>query len=413
MIVTPTNVLLVRKLGDFSRETFDAVIGSLIPFYDTRVQTRHGDESSLEETSKKLISRARKCLLYNLSFLIEPKTRSTLLLILEEWVDGHIDYDTARLGLEKAIGERSKIAKVTIPAQAIAHVLVSFGFFSTAFILQSKQAPMTANSIGHLLTTILSNSPARAQKLLKASRYLRKGDVVRFEHEMKRLGHGPKPIEASSERALIIGPGPESSNPERTEFDEVVVLVGPNANLKEVGEIVRQHKCSIFINSEMAKQIIDGSATPGWISVLSEASMIKCKRGQSKDLARLSGRHVERVSRIWDIIWASTGDPNMVQVAGQNLIEKNFQIVVEGADLYVGSTLYSNEANLDKVNNARDEFHLCSSFAQHNAVMNFVFIQWLARGGWLIGSNRMLGIARMDLETYLRVLDKNLGENRR
>lgn len=408
------NELFLRKILDLASRTLDLGLSLLIPFYDSRIQRKSICKDGIQDQAGFLLEVAKKCLIWNLSFLFEPSFRVSTLRILESWAKNGIQYDQARESLNHLITRRNPISKKLVPSWAISQVLVSFGFFSSASILNSKALSVTASSLLQRLATLMANHPVKARKVLLAGEYLRSAQSEKMEIKLlEAISESSQSSASREKKCLIIGPGPTSLPSDLHKYDEVVILVGPNSSLENSLDMVKKIKYSVYINYEMTTLILEGQVDQGWSDFLARADRVTCKRGLSKRLQEKISTHSQEVSDAWKSIWGTAGDPNMLQVASQDLALQGFQIVVEGVDLYVGSNLYAKDVQWEIGETVRPQFFTCFSFVQHNAAMNFIVMKALVSGGWVIGNDDFLKVTRLELSTYLRLLDENLGRGRK
>lgn len=401
---------LDAKLTDLLNRIASVVIRLLVPgdIRDLRL------ESSFPASEEKLVLLAKKTLRGNLSSLFEPSFRSEVLAILTAWNRKETSYWLARKELEEAITNGRKLGS-KVPSYPISQILTSFGFFSTSNLVQGGGRLVSLKKNGKTPNNVKTLSSKDKQKLASFCRFLKTGDRDQLPMDKNEEGlfiEGIFPSSGGTSTCLVIGPGLIDDGLEPAGFEEVIFLLTPNSSLTRFNWITQRSNCTVYVNSEMARNLLFDQNFSHWLGPLESAKHILCKPGFEEAIKKSIGTQTSTPRRDFLKLWDGMGDPNMLQLACYYSLSQGWDIHAEGVDLFLGANTYSQEKPRAQGASSRADFFTCHALSSHNPKINFNFLRLLDYYGWIVGGDTLRTIIAMEENEYLLALDSSLGMKR-
>ena len=394
-------------------------VAIFFPYFDSTGVFRSG------VTGVQRIEReAKRCLLLNLTFFLEPRFRIQLLQAVLRWLRSSQEYAATRNEMSRLLQTRSIVGK-NLPSRGIARLLMACGQFSMSYETFSTHRSSWNLDLQPLIAKLSffkRLGPSRGARLVAQMTRLRRGEDFSLEDvSLSCLGltegdlAGGQILPSLSQTVLVIGPGPVTNFPNPTNFSESIVLVTSNTSPSQVLERIEKFKASILINGEMGDLFLKGDVTPEWKCVLSKAKTVFAREQHYQRLRAKLGPKIEPYPTHISQFWLGAGGPNLLPLAIGSVLTKRHRVWVEGANLYVADVLYQKDDGTlqDKGEKGEVEFVTCLAQSNHNSVLNFALLKALERCNLIIGGNDFLQILSTDLRTYLGRLDQSLGAARK
>ena len=396
---------------------WDYLVGLFLPSFTPGFL--ENSNSSGPGNIKILNAAAKKALIGNASFLLEPNFRQNMLQTLRAWGAGQLDYTTAQSELEKTFAKRGLLATKITPGSGIARTLMAFGFFTASRLalaspianLQTGLQPRVAE-----VGIFLRNRGKTAQAVIRDIKNNRTGVQDTFSSvTQKYFDNYEKPPQLASgnldRTCLVVGPSQIDRLPNPADFDMIIIMVTPSNDFSLLKERIKILNASVILNGETASAAVSGILSSEWVEVLKTARTIFCPRNFVGELARLTGAPTfPRESKLMQL-WGNVGAPNMLHITLGLLIEMGMKAHVIGANLYVAERIYE-QSSPSRTEKQRGNFYTCLAQAGHNSATNFIIAKKLMASGYIKGDDTLTGILSLELSEYLAALDKCVGAKR-
>jgi len=397
---------------------WDFLVGLLVPSF-TPGLLENSNSSSLGNINI-LNAAAKRALIGNASFLLEPNFRQNTLLTLRAWGAGQLDYITAQSELEKTFAKRGLLATKITPGSGIARTLMAFGFFTASRLalaspianLQTGLQPRVAE-----VGIFLRNRRKTAQAVIRDIKSNRTGVQNTFSSmTQKYFDNYEKPPQLASgnlaRTCLVVGPSQIDRLPNPADFDMIIIMVTNSNDFSLLKERIKILNAAVILNGETASASVSGILSSEWVEVLKTARTIFCPRNFVGELARLTGAPTfPRESKLMHL-WGNVGGPNMLHITLGLLIEMGMKAHVIGANLYCAEQIYEQSSS-SRTEAQRGNFYTCLSQAHHDTATNFIIAKKLMASGYIKGDDSLTNILGMALREYLAALDKFVGSKRR
>jgi len=383
------------------------------------------DNSKPESSSERvrvLTHAARRALVGNASYILEPKFRERILQILRAWALKELDYSSANSDLDEAFSKRSRLVARIIPGTGVARTLMAFGFFSASRLvfsgpisnLQTGLQPRVAEA-----GLLLRNPPKIALAVIRDMRRSRNGVQGPFSYPTRRYFDKHLPtsnnvVAGNAGKCLVVGPSQVGSWPSLNNFDSVIIMVTLSNNLGLLKQRISSLSAAVILNGEAGVRAIMEGPGSEWIAVLKTAKHIYCRRDEVRELEILTGVPTSaRESNLLNL-WGGYGGPHLTQVTLGLLISLGMRAHVVGVNLYLAEKTYEQFSTQDtQLDSIKGDFATCMMQSVHNPVMDFLISCKLMAAGYVLGDDELQGILGMGLDEYLSALDKSIGSSRK
>jgi hypothetical protein len=386
-------------------------------------------ESNLAKLDTKqvenLLKLSIKALRGNLSYFLDKKFRETLIQILIDWSEKNIDFYQAKNQITHAIEQRQKWLQILLPSNSISQILGTFGFFTfmdphfhipigwrripirgrvIIMNIYSKKYFWGRNKIGQdLKTTFNGSDDSFDSKTI---------DFLRNKQQYKKRFNVTTPVG----RSLIIGPSEVNKLPSQDEFDFRLLLVTQSTNIAALAQRTNLLGVGWIINSEFAQLLCDPISNSELKAAAQKAEIIYCNHNWISRVQAIVKVPVVSYNSNFMDLWL-VGAPNLLHRALGITLNKGHSATIVGANFYIADHIYQQTISqqgqfFNLPQRSLHEFYICSSYSQHNPVVNFITAKRLKLSGWVIGDEKINEILSWSLQKYLLALEKSIGERR-
>lgn len=409
---------MLRKSLRLVSVSFRRAISALIPvFYAPQVFEKELHSSR----SRSMLISAKKTLRGNASYLLERKFRDRLLEILRGWITAQTDFETSKSQLNEHIAMRNRLVAGIIPFYGVSQLLIALGFFSSSQKVLSNRVSASSPSVANMGARFGILKRSGFVKSFKIQR-----DIVRAklgsENEFSNSTARYISINNSSKnknpkRILIFANGPKNKSFSFDGYERIFFIVTQSSRFEDLANLLRYYSVEVILNSNFVTTVLRGRRSEEWKSLLVNCKEIYTKPSDIKLASKIIGKDVKDASSNFLHLWGSFGHANMAQWAtglSLRLYGDNARISLIGTSLYASEQTYSNPVKAMPAANTemKKDFDLCIALAQHNPVMNFLFMKQLWIKNWIEGDAQFSSVVENSVEDYLQDLDVYQGKKR-
>lgn len=373
-----------------------------------------------------LAKNLRLTFLLNLSFLLEPLVRIKLYAALRNWVEGkETNFKACSHQLSGILSSRNKLARSAVPSYGLSRALASLGFFSLSESIADRKKSRFYRADKLMLFLSLKLRKDHKWRAISLENHIFKAGLEPFENMdialLSRLGGAMKdntstPV-AKERVCLILGPGETNPLVSNTCADIVLILLTPSKDLQILETELNMHKAFLVINGEICAALLsENHEHDNLRAIVVRARGLYCPPQHIASLAeKLDIPAASYASGFLDL-W-SYGSPNLLPRAISVAIAIADKVIIDGADLHTGETLYRRAKGKSvksmTVTNDRPQFFTCNSLASHDPLWAFFILKGLRRSQFIVGNRGVLDLLDMSGVEYLEKLDDSVGKPRR
>lgn len=370
------------------------VVGSILPRFS--IPLTHNSDLENSEGIRRLRFRIFRCLVGNLSFLVEPVFRVRLYLALRSWVSSEATYRDTQSALRKAINSKRIFGRLPLPRYGISRSLQSVGFFSLSYILESKPGGSTylsAITFVRKLRAPIREGGRHANLDLSVSRRTRKRVNVK-----------------DTVSAAVIGPGNHPSTMMLQSYENVVFLVTPSVSPNDLLQRLNSSSSIVSLNGEVSADLVRNGDRSKWWESICEASLVLCEESDVNALRKILRQEIVGFDREISQRWGNSL-PTLLPKTLETKVLSSFRFCLYGIDLYTGARPYAKEPPYEQDGDFYD-FRLTRNVAYHDPARHFRYLRELYEAGRVTGNETLIQLLKMDEAGYLCRLDEVLGMQR-